>query len=113
MDSIWSYVVTIIGLIGFYFVGKKMWWAWYINIFNQVLWAVYAIVTEQWGFLIGVAFYTTVFVKNAIEWTEEHRRPEPPNPLGYTTSMKKTDFGISVEGKLTEEAADWIRKQGM
>jgi hypothetical protein len=47
-------------------------WAWYVNIANQAIWTVYALVTEQWGFLVGVAVYTWVFVGNAIRWTREH-----------------------------------------
>jgi len=68
----WSWAVTAVGLIGFYLAGKKVWWCWYVNIGNQVLWTFYAVLTRQWGFLLGVAFYLFVFTKNAITWTREH-----------------------------------------
>lgn len=68
-----DWVVTIIGVIGFYLAGKKVWWAWYVNIANQVLWLIFAVVTEQWGFLIGIPLYMSVFIKNAVDWTKEHR----------------------------------------
>jgi hypothetical protein len=69
---LWSWVLSLIGVAGFWLAGRKVWWAWYVNIANQAIWTVYALVTEQWGFLVGVAVYTWVFVGNAIRWTREH-----------------------------------------
>lgn len=70
---IWSWLLSFVGVAGFILAGKKIWWAWYINIGCQVLWFSYAIVTKQWGFLVGAFFYTAVFVRNAYLWTKEHR----------------------------------------
>ena len=72
----WSWILTIIGLTGFYLAGRKVWWCWYVNIANQIIWAAYAVITQQWGFLVGVGAYTFIFTKNAISWTEEHRKQE-------------------------------------
>lgn len=72
MDSLWSYILTAIGVTGFFLAGKKVWWCWYLNIANQVIWLAYSLITEQYGFLAGVVVYTWVFVKNAILWTKEH-----------------------------------------
>lgn len=71
--QIWSGVLTAIGLAGFFLAGKKIWWAWYVNIANQAIWAVYSILSEQWPFLVGVVAYTVIFTKNAIAWTKEHK----------------------------------------
>jgi hypothetical protein len=71
-NQIWSWILSFIGIAGFFLAGKKIWWAWYINIANQVLWSTYAIVTEQWGFIIGAIFYFAVFIRNAYLWTKEH-----------------------------------------
>lgn len=68
----WSWILTIIGVTGFFLAGRKVWWCWYVNITNQVLWTAYAIITEQWGFLVGVAVYLWVFITNAVKWTREH-----------------------------------------
>ncbi len=67
-----NYVITAIGLLGFWLAGKKVWWCWYVNIFNQALWFIYGAATEQWGFVVGTFFYTVVFIRNAIAWTDEH-----------------------------------------
>lgn len=74
---LWSYILTVIGLAGFYLAGKKVWWCWYVNIANQVLWVAYALVTKQYGFLIGAAGYLYVFLQNAVVWTKEHRANAP------------------------------------
>jgi hypothetical protein len=29
----------------------------------------YAIITEQWGFIPGVIFYTFVYARNVVKWT--------------------------------------------
>ena len=71
---IWGYLLSFVGMLGFYLAGRKIWWAWYVNIANQVLWVVYSIITDQRGFLIGAGFYTVIFVKNAINWTRDHNR---------------------------------------
>jgi len=73
MDQAWSYILTIVGLSGFFLAGRRVWWSWYINLACQVLWFTYAIVTQQWGFIFAAVAYSFVFTKNAISWTKEHR----------------------------------------
>ena len=69
----WSWVLTIVGLTCFWLAGRKVWWAWYVGIAGQFLWLIYSITTQQWGFVVGVAAYSLVYVQNAIKWTKEHR----------------------------------------
>lgn len=78
MDDIFSWIVTLVGCFGFWLGGKKIWWSWYVNIANQLAWVVFAVVTGYYAFLIGTAFYTTVFVRNAYLWTKEHLDKTPP-----------------------------------
>lgn len=82
MDWIWSWLLSAVGLAGFFLAGKKVWWAWYVNIANQVLWTFYSFITEQWGFLAGTAFYLIVFSRNAYLWTKEHRMLKK-NPVRF------------------------------
>ena len=70
--QIWSWVLGLVGVAGFILAGRKVWWAWYVGIAGQLLWLAYSLVTQQWGFLIGVVAYTFVYVKNARAWTAEH-----------------------------------------
>lgn len=72
-DQGWSWILTAVGLVGFVLAGQKVWWAWYVNIGCQALWFTYAIVTQQWGFIVAALAYTFVFTRNALRWTREHR----------------------------------------
>lgn len=94
--QLYSWVLTAIGLTGFYLAGKRVWWSWYINIANQIVWFFYALYTEQWGFLAGVAVYTAVFVKNSYEWTRD-REEFANHPWG-----KVKPKSVDVTQMLTE-----------
>ena len=72
MDDLFSWLVTGFGLLGFWLAGKKLWWSWYVNIINQLLWVGFALVTDYYAFLVGTAFYFVVFSRNAYLWTKEH-----------------------------------------
>ncbi|QFG09772.1 hypothetical protein PBI_SHIBA_66 [Arthrobacter phage Shiba] len=70
--QILTWVMVIVGFIGFRFVGLKKWWAWYINLACQILWATYALVTGQPAFLASAAAYFVIFAWNAYKWTKDH-----------------------------------------
>lgn len=76
MGELWSWALTAVGLTCFWLAGRKVWWAWYVGIAGQALWLAYSLITQQWGFLVGVAAYTVVYVKNATTWTREHQAKE-------------------------------------
>lgn len=69
--QLWSWVVTAVGLLGFVLAGRKIWWAWYVNLACQVLWIIFALVSGLYVFIISALFYTVVFSQNAIRWTRE------------------------------------------
>lgn len=72
MNTWWGFALSLVGVAGFLLAGRKVWWAWHVNIAAQALWLAYAIVTDQPGFLLGVAVYSIVFFRNARAWTREH-----------------------------------------
>lgn len=78
MGDIFSYIVTFVGLLGFWLAGRKVWWAWYVNIINQFAWVAFALITEYYAFLIGTMFYMFVFTRNAVLWTK-NRNTETKN----------------------------------
>lgn len=110
--QMWSWVLGILGLLGFYLAGKKVWWCWYINIFNQILWLAYSLISQQYGFLVATAGYTIVFVKNAYSWTREHREKKYleklSEPIGTVTNLEERDTGLFFEVKLDSE--DFVKK---
>lgn len=67
-----DYILTFVGLLGFVLAGRKVWWAWYVNIACQALWFAYGLIFKQYGFIVGAIFYTVVFTINARRWTKEH-----------------------------------------
>lgn len=71
-----DWVLTLVGLTGFTLAGRKVWWSWYVNLFCQVLWVIYAVRTEQYGFLVSAGVYSIVFGQNALRWQIEHRQQE-------------------------------------
>ena len=72
----WSWVLTITGVSTFILAGRKVWWSWYVGLVAQVLWLAYALITMQWGFLVGVVVYSVVYTQNTIAWTREHRQAQ-------------------------------------
>ncbi|WGH21755.1 hypothetical protein SEA_INKED_70 [Arthrobacter phage Inked] len=72
--QILTWIMTTVGLTGFLLVGKKIWWAWYINLGVQILWAIYALVTGQPAFLASAVTYFLIFALNAFKWTRDERK---------------------------------------
>jgi hypothetical protein len=68
-----TWVLGAVGLTGFYFAGKRVWWSWYINLGCQILWVTYALVTGQPAFLVTAAVYSAIFARNAYKWTKDYR----------------------------------------
>lgn len=71
MHALWSYVLTAVGVAGLLMAGRKNLWGWAVCIASQFLWAAYAIVTSQPGFLISAVIYTGVYGKNFLAWRKE------------------------------------------
>lgn len=61
---IWSYLLGALGLCGLYLAGKKKASAWVVGVVACILWGVYGIVSEQWGFLITSPVFTWVHARN-------------------------------------------------
>lgn len=97
----WSYLLTAVGLTGFVLAGRKVWWCWYVNLACQVLWFIYAMVSEQYGFIVGSIVYTLVFSNNAIQWTREHRSTKfKKGSLDlYCTSVEPTERWTYQHGR--------------
>ena len=47
-----------------------------VVLFLAALWLAYSLITQQWGFLAGVAAYSVVYTRNAIQWTRDRRPKE-------------------------------------
>lgn len=74
MIDIFTWVMTLLGCVGFWLSGKKVWWAWYVNLGNQLLWIVFALLTGYYAFIFAAVFYTVVFSRNAYIWTRDRNK---------------------------------------
>jgi hypothetical protein len=66
------YVLSVIGVAGMLVIGAGRWWGWLIALANECLWLVFAVLTKQYGFIIGAAVYGTVNTYNALRWRQNH-----------------------------------------
>lgn len=71
MSTYGSWVLAVIGVSGIYFVGRKDIWGWFVLLFNECLWTVYAITTKQYGFILAAIAYAAVYTRSYIHWSKE------------------------------------------
>jgi hypothetical protein len=67
----WSYVLAVIGVTGIFFVGRKTMWGWWVLLFNEALWIAYALITDQYGFILSAIAYAAVYIRSYIHWSKE------------------------------------------
>jgi hypothetical protein len=70
----WSWVLEGVGLLGATVIGRKHWWGWSILLTNTVLWAVYAVVSRQYGFMVASFFYAPIYTRNLIKWYKQRNK---------------------------------------
>lgn len=63
-----SWCLAPFGLFGMYVAGLKKTWGWLVSMGTQSLWAVYAVGTGQYGFLIGTCSYFVVYLNTWLLW---------------------------------------------
>jgi hypothetical protein len=67
----WSWILAAIGVSGIFFVGQKSIWGWLVLLANECLWIVYAITTQQYGFIFAALAYATVYVRSYLHWKRD------------------------------------------
>lgn len=77
-DQWWSWALTAVGVACFWLAGRKVWWSWYVGLGGQVTWLAYSLITQQWGFLVGVVVYSAVYARNAYAWTRDRHGGATP-----------------------------------
>lgn len=73
--QLWSWILAVVGVSGLYVAGRGSWVGWAIGLASQVLWLVYSITTEQWGFLVSCFLYGVVHLRNLITWLSPAVQP--------------------------------------
>lgn len=69
-----SLVLAAFACSGLILAGRGKWQGWAIGLASQPIWALFAIVTKSYGFLITCLMYGTVYGKNLVKWRKEVKR---------------------------------------
>jgi hypothetical protein len=67
----WSWILAVIGVSGIFLVGQKTIWGWLILCANECLWIIYALSTDQYGFIAMALAYAVVYIKSFIHWKRD------------------------------------------
>ena len=67
----WSWLLTAVGVAGLYLAGRRVWWSWFVGLGAQALWVMYAVATQQYGFLVSAVAYGWVYGRNGLAWAKE------------------------------------------
>lgn len=67
----WSWLLMVVGVTGLWLAGRRLWWSWLIGLVSEALWIVYAVVSQQYGFIVFALAYAAVYVRNTIIWYRE------------------------------------------
>ena len=70
---IWGLVLDGTGLLGSWFLARLNRFGWIISLVAQVLWIIYSVQTEQWGFFPGIILQTIINIKGFLRWTHDRR----------------------------------------
>lgn len=76
-----SWCLAPFGLLGMWVVGQKKRWGWVLSMTTQALWALYAVGTAQYGFLIGTVSYFIVYASNFLKWKNDDEHGSSPHSL--------------------------------
>lgn len=69
----WSILLAAVGILGLLLAGSKRKVGWAVGVGAQVLWIVYALVTQQYGFILSAVAYAAVYGRNWLRWRREER----------------------------------------
>jgi len=68
-----DYLLAAGGIIQIYLTGKKIRAGWLVGIGTSIAWVIFALHTNQFGFIISAAVFSAIHVKNYIAWgTRKH-----------------------------------------
>lgn len=85
-----SWFLAALGAIGVYISGKNK-WGWAIGVLYQVLWIVYAYVTQQYGFIGVCVVYAVLYAKNFYEGGKKNAGNSDPDD--GASGVGKVDLG--------------------
>jgi len=94
--ELWSWTLEGIGLIGAYFVGRKLWQGWIVMILASVLWIVFGLRTRQYGFTVASMAFLVVYSRNLRAWRDDPSPAKHALPLGHQPGSPATAVAKST-----------------
>jgi nicotinamide riboside transporter PnuC len=67
----WSWILAFVGVTGIFFVGRKTIWGWFVLLFNECLWTIYALQSKQYGFILASVSYAIVYIRSYLHWRRD------------------------------------------
>ncbi|MCD7440246.1 hypothetical protein K4B79_18705 [Streptomyces lincolnensis] len=68
MITWWSWLLMAVGVTGLFLAGRRRALGWAIGLGAQLLWFVYALSTQQYGFVVSAVAYGWVYARNFRAW---------------------------------------------
>lgn len=66
-----STILAVMSLIGSYYIGNKAVWVWLYMLFTQMLWLLFGLITEQYGFILSGVGFGAMNLRNYFKWKRE------------------------------------------
>lgn len=104
----WSWILTLLGVTGLYFAGKKQKVGWMIGLCAQVFWIIYAIVSSQYGFVFSAIAYGSVYLRNWIKWSGEFPKEQLVThaTMNETNTSANQDKAVDATGTVGKSIKD-------
>jgi nicotinamide riboside transporter PnuC len=66
--DLWSFALAGLGMAQIWLTGRKQRIGWLVGLATSCTWVVFALVSQQYGFIISSLFFGTLHIKNWIAW---------------------------------------------
>lgn len=68
LDQLIAVILSLAAISVNLMIGNKKRYAWALALLCELLWAVYAVRLHQFGLLLGVPFFSVVYLRNWFKW---------------------------------------------
>lgn len=91
LNLAWSIVLAVVGIVGLWLAGSRSRLGWALGLTAQALWTVFAIVTEQYAFILSTIAYGFVYGRNLRRWSRrEDKDQRPLSDFAHGGVLKQT-----------------------